>query len=260
MRNEIISKLNKDYLHNLILDEMRVDGRKFKEIRDIKIETGVIGNAEGSAKITLGDTQLIVGIKLQIGSPFPDSLDKGIIITNMELNPIASPEFESGPPRENAIEMSRVVDRGIRESKAIDLNKLCILEGEEVWIVFIDIHVLNNGGNLIDAATLGAITALMTAKLPLEREGRGTDTFMPIREIPISITFARINGELIIDPTEKEESVCDVKLTIISNQDGSISAMQKSGGGSIKIDKILEAVEIAGEKSSEIREKYLKNI
>ena len=188
MRNEIISKLNKDYLYNLILDDTRVDGRKFDEIRDIKIETGVMGNAEGSAKVTLGDTQIIVGIKLQIGSPFPDSLDKGIIITNMELNPIASPEFEAGPPRGNAIEMSRVVDRGIRESKAIDLNKLCILEGEKVWIVFIDINVLNNGGNLIDAATLGSIAALMTAKLPLEREEIGTDMALPIREIPVNIT------------------------------------------------------------------------
>ncbi|MGM0770141.1 MAG: exosome complex protein Rrp42, partial [Halobacteriota archaeon] len=170
MSNEAVSRLKKDYIFNLALKGEREDGRAFDEIRDIRLETNVIDKAEGSAMVYMGDTQVLVGVKLQVGTPFPDSADQGVIITSMELNPIASPDFEAGPPRPNAIEMARVVDRGIRESGAIDLNKLCITEGEEVWMVFIDVHVLNDSGNLLDAASLGAISALMTATVPAERE------------------------------------------------------------------------------------------
>ncbi|WP_135612547.1 exosome complex protein Rrp42 [Methanococcoides sp. AM1] len=260
MSNEAVSRLKKDFIFNLALKGQREDGRAFDEMRDIKLETNVIDKAEGSAKVCYGDTQVIVGVKLQVGTPFPDSADKGVIITSMELNPIASPDFEAGPPRPKAIEMARVVDRGIRESGAIDLNKLCITEGEEVWMVFLDVHVLNDSGNLLDAASLGAIAALMTATIPAEREGRGEDTKMPIREMPVSLTFVNVGGEYFIDASNNEESICDTKVTIVSNQDGSICAMQKSGAGSLSEEKFLKAVEKSCEIGAKIREEYLLNI
>ncbi|ADI73506.1 3' exoribonuclease [Methanohalobium evestigatum Z-7303] len=260
MTSEVMSKLKKDYVYHLMLKEKREDNRAFDEIRDISIETDIIGNAEGSAKVYWGDTQLIVGVKLQVGEPFPDTPDKGIIITSLELNPIASPDFEAGPPKEDAIEIARVVDRGIRESGAIDLNKLCITEGEEVWTVFIDVNVLNDDGNIMDAASIGAIAALMTTNIPAESEGYGEDMMMPVRDIPVGISLVDISGELMVDPTYNEESVCDTKITVVSNQDGSISAMQKSGTGSLTEEKVLQAANIARTRASEIREKYLSNI
>jgi len=260
MSSEVMPKLTKDYVYNLMLKGQRDDGRAFDEIRDIELETNVIDKAEGSANVRLGKTQVMVGIKLQIGTPFPDSADKGVIITSLELNPIASPTFEAGPPREKAIEMARVVDRGIRESGAIDLNKLCITEGEEVWIVFIDVHVLNDEGNILDAASLGAIAALMTAKIPLEREGRGKDIMMPIRDMPVGVSVVNIGGEMMVDPIREEEIVCETKITIVSNQDGSISGMQKSGEGMLSEEQVLQAVDIACKKAADIREKYLLNI
>ncbi len=260
MGNEVMTRLAKDYVYNLMLKGERKDGRSFDEIRDINLETNVIQKAEGSAKVQLGATQVLVGIKLQIGKPFPDSPDKGVIITSLELNPIASPSFEAGPPREKAIEMARVVDRGIRESGAIDLNKLCITEGEEVWIVFIDIHVLNDEGNIVDASSLAAIAALMTANIPLEREGRGDDMMMPVREMPVGVTLVNIGGEMMVDPVRNEEEICETKLTVVSNQDGSICAMQKSGEGVLSVEQILLAVDIACKKAAEIRENHLLNI
>ncbi|MEZ5336149.1 MAG: exosome complex protein Rrp42 [Methanolobus sp.] len=260
MGNEVVSVLKKDYIYNLMLKGKREDGRTFDEIRDIDLRTNVIEKAEGSAWIKLGETEILVGVKLQVGAPFPDSAGEGVIITSMELNPIASPDFEAGPPKENAIEMARVTDRGIRESGAIDLSKLCITEGEEVWIVFIDIHVLNNSGNIQDAASLGAIAALLTATVPGEREGRGEDMPMPIRDMPIAVTLVDIGGEMMVDPGLDEETVCETRLTIVSNQDGSISGMQKSGDGALTEEKLLKSVSIACEKASELREKYLLNI
>ena len=260
MSNQSMSILKKDYIYNLMLKGKREDGRTFDAIRNIDLRTNVIEKAEGSAWIKLGETEILVGVKVQVGTPFPDSAGEGVIITSMELNPIASPDFEAGPPKENAIEMARVTDRGIRESGAIDLNKLCITEGEEVWMVFIDIHVLNNAGNIQDAASFGAIAALLTATVPGKREGRGEDMPMPIRDMPVAVTLVNIGGEMMVDPDLDEETVCDTRITIISNQDGSISGMQKSGDGALTEEQLLKAVSLACQKASELRETHLLNI
>jgi exosome complex component RRP42 len=258
MNQEIVSIIQKDHLYNLMLKGERLDGRGFEETREIKIETAIIDKAEGSARVELGDTKIIAGVKIQPGTPFPDTPDKGVIITSLELIPLASPEFESGPPRENAVELARVVDRGVRESGAIDLSKLCVTEGEKVWMVFIDVHVLDAGGNIMDAAALGAIAALLTAKIPGERYGIGEDIPLPIRDIPISVTAVDIAGGIVFDPSLEEERAASCKLTVITNQEGAISGMQKSGNGSLSADQINHIVEVAAKKAQEIREKFLE--
>lgn len=238
----------------------RQDGRGFKDFRDIKLETNIISKAEGSAKVTLGDTQVIVGVKLQTGTPFPDSQDEGVIITNLELNPIASPEFEPGPPREEAIEMARVVDRGIRESGAIDIKKLCITVGESVWIVFIDVHVINDDGNVIDASCLAAIAALMTTIVPNEQRGIGENVPLAMKEIPVGVTLAKIGSKIMVDPSLDEEAVCETKLTVVSSSDGSIAGMQKMGPTPFTEAEVLEAIDMACEKAAELRELYLEEL
>ena len=122
----------------------RLDGRGLTDYRPIQIETGIIEKAEGSARVRLGKTEVMVGIKIDIGEPYSDRPNEGVLTTSAEFVPLASPEFEAGPPGEDSVELARVVDRGIRESKAIDLEKLCVIPGKKVFIVFIDIYVLNH--------------------------------------------------------------------------------------------------------------------
>lgn len=258
--SEVIATLKRDYIYSLMVKGKRQDGRGFKDFRDIKLETNVIAKAEGSAKVTLGSTQVLVGVKLQTGTPFPDSQDEGVIITNLELNPIASPEFEPGPPREEAIEMARVVDRGIRESGAIDIKKLCITLGESVWIVFIDVHILNDDGNLIDASCLASIAALMTTMVPNSQQGLGEDVPLPMKELPVGITLAKIGSKLMIDPSLDEEAVCETKLTVVSSSDGSVAGMQKMGSVPFTEAEVLEAIDMAREKAAELRELYLEKL
>jgi len=94
---------------------------------------------------------VIAGVSLAVGTPYPDSQASGTLMTGAEFTPLASPMFESGPPRPTAVELARVVDRGVRESKTIDFDKLCITEGEAVWMVMVDLHMLNYDGNLFDS-------------------------------------------------------------------------------------------------------------
>ena len=77
---EIVPEITKRSIRNLVNNDKREDGRALDEYRDISIETNVISKAEGSARVKLGGTQVIVGIKPQLGSPFPDTPDLGVLM------------------------------------------------------------------------------------------------------------------------------------------------------------------------------------
>jgi exosome complex component RRP42 len=256
--SSVISEIRKDFIYNLILKGERADGRNFDQYREISIERDVIKKAEGSALVKLGSSQVLVGIKMQPGEPFPDSPNRGVIITNAELVPLASPTFEPGPPNEIGIELARVVDRGVRESKAVDLEALCIVPGKQVWIIFIDVHILDDCGNILDAASLGAIAALLTTKVPASKFGLGDDFILPVKDIPIATTAIEFNDVLMFDPDVDEETIANTKLTVITTANGDICGMQKSGTGVLKPEQIYRIVDIACEKAKEIREKFLE--
>jgi exosome complex component RRP42 len=254
---EIMEDIRKDYVYDLIGSGKRVDGRGFRQYREISVERDVINRAEGSAMVKIGDTVVLVGVKLEPGEPFSDTPNLGVIMTNAELVPMASPDFEPGPPDENSVELARVVDRGIRGSETIDLEKLCIEAGEKVWMVFIDIHVLDNDGNLVDAAALGTIASLLNARIPNEKYGLTGEDTLPIRATPVAVTTVEIGGNILVDPNLYEENAAASKLTVISNAEGALNGMQKSGSGGLKLEEIAEMVNIGLEKAKEIREKYL---
>jgi len=251
--------MRSEYVLELIKEDKRVDGRNLEEIRPIVTETGMICKAEGSARVKFGETDVLVGVKLDVGEPFPDTPNNGILITSAEFAPIASPEFEPGPPGEDAIELARVVDRAVREGKAIDLEKLCIKKGEKVWSVFIDIHVLNHKGNLIDCSALAAILALMNTKMLKYDEKNDKvirDEFsgkLPIIHKPLIITLEKIGNKLVVDPYIDEERASSCRLSIGVREDNIICAMQKGGDGSFTLREIEDAMEIAIKKSKEIR-------
>ncbi|HUI40056.1 MAG TPA: exosome complex protein Rrp42 [Methanothrix sp.] len=255
---DVLSEIRKDYLYNLVLKGERADGRGFDRYREISIEKDVVRKAEGSALVKLGQSQVLVGVKMQPGEPFPDTPNRGVIITNAELVPLASPTFEPGPPSEVGIELARVVDRGVRESKAVDLEALCIVPGKQVWIIFIDVHILDDCGNILDASSLGAIAALLTTRVPASKFGLGEDYPLPIKDIPIATTAIEFGDVLMFDPDVDEESIASTKLTVISTAKGEICGMQKSGKGTLKPEQIYRIVDIACEKAMEIREKFLE--
>ncbi len=241
---------------------LRVDGRKFDEYREISIETGLISRAEGSAKVSIGHTQVLVGVKAEIGEPFPDTPDKGVLIVNAELVPLASPTFEPGPPDENAIELARVVDRGLRESEAIPFEELCIIPGKKVWMLFVDIYVMDHDGNFIDASAIGALAALMTTELPKVEVGSDDEITvieeekvpLKLRDMPIAVTFAKIGNHLFVDPCLDEEDTMDARLTITMTTNNNICAIQK-GKGELTVEDLYTAIDICKIKSKEIREK-----
>ncbi len=251
-------------ISELLKKDKRLDGRGLMDFRKIKIETGMIGTAAGSSLVSIGNTKVMTGIKVETGTPFTDKPKNGVIITNVELTPLASPNFEAGPPREMAIEMSRVVDRGIREAKTIDLSKLCIDPGKLVFIVYVDIYVLNHDGNLFDTFALSAISALLNTKMKKYtvkkngelKYGKGY-VKLPIQNYPVEISIGKIDGKMIVDPSLEEEAVVDGLITIAIGNKGEICAMQKRKIGVFSVEDILLAITIAQKKAKEIRENIL---
>lgn len=253
MSNEVISQIKRDHIINLLEKGTRTDGRSPKDIREIQVTTNCIESADGSARVKLGNTEVIAGVKIIPGSPFPDTPNSGVLTTGAELIPMAHPTFESGPPGEDAIELARVVDRGIRESGMVDVEGLCITPGEEVWMCFIDMYALDYDGNLFDAANLAAVTALKTATIPGEQYGKGENKPLPITCTPISVTSYKIGNTLILDPNYDEEHIASARLTVTTDDNGNFRAMQKGGKGSITLDELNQCLDIAVEKGKEIR-------
>lgn len=247
-----LSNLTKNTLNKMFALGKRFDGRKLLEQREFTVEYDVSYKAEGSARVKLGKTEVVVGVKLGVGEPYPDSLDSGNLMASGDLLPLASPRFESGPPKYNSLELTRLVERAIRESHVIDLKKLVIKEGEKVWTVMIDIYPINDDGALIDAASIAAMAALMQTHFPeIDKDGKidydkKTTKKLPLLEntIPLSLTFYKLGDSLVVDPTREEEEAADGKIVWgISHYKGKehmIHSAQKGMDAHLSTDDITE--------------------
>ncbi|MCL1979091.1 MAG: exosome complex protein Rrp42 [Methanomassiliicoccaceae archaeon] len=253
MSEHIISEIKRDHIMNLLKDGKREDGRGIDEIRDIQISVGCVESADGSARVKLGKTEVIAGVKIVPGTPFADTPDSGVLTMGAELIPMAHASFESGPPGEDAIELARVVDRGIRESQMIDVKQLCITAGEEVWMCFVDIYALDYDGNLFDASSIAAVSALRSAVIPGEQYKKGENKPLPVTCTPVSITSVKIGNDLILDPNFDEEMISSARLTVTTDDKGNFRAMQKGGRGSITRDELSLCLDRAVEKGKAIR-------
>lgn len=256
----ITNKIKEKDILRAISEGERLDGRKPFEYRDIHIFPNLIERAEASTLVSMGRTKVLVGVKLEIGEPFPDQPEKGVFMTNIELSPIASPVFELGPPSDYAVELSRVIDRGIRESEMIDLNKLSIVPSEKVWLIFIDIYPLDNDGNLIDASTIASVVSLYNTIMPkIEIEGTKVTVLeenagpLPLDGLVTSVTFAQKDDYRVVDPTYAEENIMDTRFTISFTGESEVCAIQKGKEGEVSPKKIREFTEIGRDKAEELK-------
>jgi len=242
----VISTIERKYIKNNLKREQRIDGRSLCEYREFTIKPNVIASAEGSADVSLGETRIITGLKYDIGEPFPDLPDEGVCTIMAELIPLASPLFERGPPDEQSIELARVVDRGIRHADCVQTKKLCIKENEAVYILFVDMYVINYGGNLIDCGGVSALTTLISASIPegiwseengLQWTGKYLKGDQIVNELPLVMTYGKIDDIIFLDPNLAEELVSDGKISISVTKD-KITSIQKSGSATYSFDEI----------------------
>ena len=160
--------------------------------------------------------------------------------------------------------MARVVDRGIRESKVIPMKdpKLCVIPGKTVWILFIDIYVLDDGGNLMDASALAAIAALANTQLKKVSINEETEEVtlldetepLPRKGCVASLTYAKVNDFIVYDPNLIEDRGKTARFSVGITDEGLICSMQKGESGIFLEEEILTILEKASSRVKELIE------
>jgi exosome complex component RRP42 len=253
---EILDELKKDTIQSLISAGKRIDDRDHLSYRDIFVKKNILEYSEGSALVRMGKSQVLCSVKIGMGEPFSDREDEGVLSTSAELMPSASYLFDPGPPTDEAVELARIVDRGIRAAELVDMKKLFVADGK-VLSIFLDIYVMDHDGNLIDASGLAAMAALQCTKMPKIENGQiikgEYEGVLDISKTVTTHTFAKINSTLILDPCLDEERGMDARITLGISDEGNVCAIQKWGSGSFTQEDLEYAIDIAFKKSKELK-------
>ncbi|KAG6789420.1 hypothetical protein POTOM_005518 [Populus tomentosa] len=279
----------KKFIETALASNLRIDGRNPLEYRKITIKFGrrvafyvvlflKIAKEDGSSEVHLGQTHVMGFVTGQLVQPYQDRQNEGMLLIFTEFSPMADPSFEPGHPGESAVELGRIVDRGLRESRAVDTESLCVLSGKLVWAIRIDLHILDNGGyliypanrNLIDAANIAALAALLTFRRPEctlgGDDGQEVTVHPPeereplpliVHHLPIAITFAFLGseGKMVVDPTHSEEAVMGGRMTVTVNAIGDICSIQKAGGEGVPQSVIMHCLQLASMSAESITKK-----
>lgn len=280
-----ISTNEQAYILESLKNGFRVDGRKLDESR--KPEIKISEEEYGYVELTWGLTKLSIRVSCEIENPFEDRPFEGIFNINTEISSMASSQFENGKNSDDEILISRLIEKAIRRSNALDLENLCIIAGSKVWSIRVDLNFLNYDGGLIDASSIGVMTALSHFKKP-DISINGEEIIihsyeerqpipLSILHIPICVSFSffnpngkeeNIKGELneeisIIDANQREELIRDGNLVITINKNRELIQLSKNGG--LPIDAIVlmnlskEAYKIAELYTDLIKDLIKKN-
>lgn len=263
MADYVIPNLQREKIEEAVASNLRLDGRANGDYRELIVEDNVSPSASSAIRVKLGKTEVLCGVHLAVTTPYADGADEGTFMTSAELHPMASNQFDLGKPGINAIELGRIVDRGIRESGFIDFKKLCIKEGEKVWQVFVDIIAINDDGNLLDVAGIAALIALGRARMPVYNDETGmvehdfTDKPVPLNKdvMSLNMTFHKIGKSIVADVDKEEEEISKFRLSIaIGDNEGKprITAMQKGKAGTISSKDMENVLKLAEDKWLEL--------
>ncbi len=265
---EIVPKMQVEQIVKSIKRGERLDGRGLLDYRPISVILSPIRKAEGSALVKLGRTQVIVGVKLELGAPFKDRPNEGVLQVHLEFVPLASPSFEPGPPDENAIEVARRIDRSLREPRAIKLEDLVIEPGRVAWVVYNDIYLIDHDGNIVDASMLASMLALATTKIPrLVKTETGQyvvdasvrETLLPVNLLVATVTLGVIENTLFVDPSLEEELVADALIVLAVDENGRICGAQKRGEKGVPRKVLESALDIVVERGLQLIG-FMKNV
>lgn len=147
MRETVLSNCEKTFVEKAVLENIRVDKRDLNEFRNVCM---FFGREYGSVICSLGETRVFAQVSCEISTPKASRPNEGTIFINVEMGPMAAPHLEIGfPLSDSCVQINRILERTLRESRCVDLESLCIIAEEKVWNLRVDISVLNHEGNVM---------------------------------------------------------------------------------------------------------------
>jgi exosome complex component RRP45 len=270
MRDEPLSILEKNFALEALQAGIRVDGRKVDEARLVDFEFS--STQHGTVTVRLGKTKVLSSVTAEVVEPTADRPAEGFVTFSVDLSPMASEVLvleylssgRSSSTLEEASEIVRFLQQLIRESNAIDTETLCIVAGVQVWAIRVDIHVLDHGGNVLDACCMAALASLLHMRRP-DVTIVGNDVFihsieerepiaLTIHHLPISVSFGIFSdGDLVaVDPNLQEESVMEGTLSIAVNAHKEVCAFRKAGGAPMETTAIFKCASSAYLRATEV--------
>ncbi|XP_014279108.1 exosome complex component RRP42 [Halyomorpha halys] len=262
-----LSPEEKIYIIHGVEDNIREDGRTQMQYRSIEVETGIIPSAMGSARIKLGNTDVIACVKADTFTPTWNKPDEGKLQLHVDLSATASPRFEGRRGEQTSEEITTILNKAY---ESIKLESFCIVPQVKCWLVDVDISVLSCDGNMYDAIGFAVKAALATAMIPKivasdEDEGEKElqitddpfDTWTPnVSNVPCLVTLSKVGDSVMIDATNKEEQCSSFTCILAVTETGKILSTFKVGPGSVQpatfSKLILEASSIGKSLHSEL--------
>jgi len=258
MKVALLSSFERTFIIGGVEQDFRSDGRSCHDYRHFEVETGIVSNTSGSARLRLSKTDILVGVKAEIGEPRIQKPNKGYIEFFVDCSANASPEFEGRGGEELGTMLAKTLERAYNHKSAIDLEALCILPGKQCWVLYIDALVLECGGNLFDSLSLAVKAALHNTRIPnvtVSTDEGGVELEisddphdcrrLDISSIPVTVTMSKIGHRHVVDASLQEEACSLAQLLVSVNGNNSICAMQKVGPGALDPDSIFEMIETA---------------
>jgi exosome complex component RRP42 len=235
------------FLKDGIHMDIRADGRSRLDYRPFTLETGILAQANGSSRLILDATTVMVGVKAEIGAPDPMTPNSGSISVSVQCSPSASPEFEGRGGESLNTELAQFFERCLQSKGVLDLRSLSLLDGKQCWILHVDVIVLDSSGNLFDSIAIAIRGALLNTTLPHVDVSIGEDNkyefevdqeriYLLYAEcVPVCVSLALIGDDVVVDATLEEELCQDCRVTFAVNKQGNVVSTHK-GSGSLPLN------------------------
>ncbi|KAK4146207.1 ribosomal protein S5 domain 2-type protein [Dichotomopilus funicola] len=265
MPREVDPSLNeKQFVTQALEENLRLDGREFDQYRPLEL---TFGEQYGVADVTLGKTRILAKATAEVTVPYADRPLDGIFTIATELSPMTSPSFEVNRPTETEVLLSRLLEKTVRRSGALDTESLCLVAGQKCWSVRVDVHALSHDGNLTDAACLAVVAALRHFRKPDTSMDAGVLTvYTPAEREPVPLSwlhspfcvtwsfFGEEGETAVLDATWLEEQVRVGSCTVSLNRHGEICQIAKLGGTPVNAVVLLQCTGVALAKVKEFDE------
>ncbi|XP_057287470.1 exosome complex component RRP42 isoform X1 [Pezoporus wallicus] len=253
----VLSEPEKLYIVHGVQEDLRVDGRGCEDYRCAEVETDVVSNTSGSARVKLGNTDILVGVKAEMGTPKIEKPDEGYLEFCVDCSANATPEFEGRGGEELGTEITSTFYTVFSSENSVDLKSLCINPREHCWVLYVDVLLLVCGGNLFDAISIAVKAALFNTRIPKVRvledeEGSkeielSDDPYDCIRlnveNVPLIVTLSKIGYRHVVDATLEEEACSLASLLVSVTSKGALTSIKKMGRGSLDPESIFEMME-----------------
>jgi exosome complex component RRP42 len=288
------SQAEVDYTLKGVAQDLREDGRQRLDFRHLELEVGPLPHANGSARLRAGGADALIGVNCLLSEPAEETPELGRIVVTVGCGPgdaaaAGLPEYASGALNldEKRLWLESAMALAYSASSIPDaLRTLCIAPGRHCWELRVHVQLIRTDGCPLDAISLGVRAALHNTLVPSvtvvdgsSSEGAvgggselqaasGTKTPLDLdldesieestpfaaETLPLFITLATLDSQLVADCTSKERDACSSASSLAFDAQGRVCATCAGGGEGLHLASLASAMQTAQQLSRELHQ------